>query len=360
VTMNRIVITDPYDASQWNVESLRLRLAAAAPAAAERLTGFRLERLGADNSKAFRVALDYSPHAAPDWPRSLFLKLCGGGTFGPSEVDYYMKDYVRLEGAPLPRCYDAAYEDGAYHLLLEDLSVTHRNRWDAAPTLLYGQAAGAALAKLHAHHWGAVSEDAADAAVDGMQRYLAYMMQGREPLLEALRDAPDAERRAFAERVFDKLPAALLRRAADAAGCTLVHGDLNPGNILTRGEDDSPDVRFIDRQPFDWSLTHWVGASDLAYLMGLWWEPEQRRAYEIDALRAYYEGLLARGAAADYPWDRLLRDYRLTLLQNVFVAASWCIDERERSGMRWLWEAELDRAAAAYRDWDGAALLDGA
>jgi len=355
MTTNRTVITDPYNSAQWNLESLRLRLAASAPAAAEQVTSFRLERLGADNSMAFRVSLDYSA-PAPDGPRSLFLKLCGGGTFGRSEVDYYMKDYVRLEDAPLPRCYDASYEDGAYHLLLEDLSGTHRNRWDAAPTILYGQAAGAALAKLHAHHWFSAS---ADAAVGGMQRYLDYMLQGREPLMEALRGDADAERRSFAERIFDELPAALLRRAADGAGFTLVHGDLNPGNILTCGEDAAMDVRFIDRQPFDWSLTHWLGASDLAYLMGLWWEPELRRAYELDALRAYYEGLLNRGAAADYPWDRLLRDYRLTLLQNVFVAASWCIDERERRDMRWLWEAELDRAAAAYRDWDGAALLSG-
>jgi hypothetical protein len=56
----------------------------------------------------------------------------------------------RAAGA-LPRC---ALRDGVgYHLLLDDLAATHRNRRDAPPTLEYGLAVAEALARLHVHHW---------------------------------------------------------------------------------------------------------------------------------------------------------------------------------------------------------------
>ncbi|WP_309723607.1 hypothetical protein [Armatimonas sp.] len=68
--------------------------------------------------------------------KALRLKLCVGETFGPSEAEFYTKDYVTLANAPLVRCYDAQFVPGVgYHILLEDLSETHHNRKDAPPTL---------------------------------------------------------------------------------------------------------------------------------------------------------------------------------------------------------------------------------
>jgi hypothetical protein len=60
---------------------------------------------------------------------TLRLKVCLGATFGRSEVDYYTRDYLSLIEAPLVRCWNAEYEEGiGYHLLLDDLSATYRNR----------------------------------------------------------------------------------------------------------------------------------------------------------------------------------------------------------------------------------------
>src|SRR5690242_19487355 len=75
-------------------------------------------------------------HFADGTTQALRLKICLGETFGPSEVDYYLRDYLDMPLAPLVRYYDAQYDPSVgYHLLLEDLSVTHHNRRDAPSTL---------------------------------------------------------------------------------------------------------------------------------------------------------------------------------------------------------------------------------
>jgi len=137
-------------------------------------------------------------------------------------------------------------------------------------------------------------------------------------------------------------------RGHDAAGFTLVHGDVNPGNILAprvgRGR-----VYLVDRQPFDWSLTTWLGVSDLAYMMVHWWDSALRRQWEIPILRRYHDALVGRGVA-DYPWEQLLRDYRLCAVQSVYVAVEWLVLEGDRTRMRWIWEPQLHKAMAAYLD----------
>jgi hypothetical protein len=90
-----------------------------------------LTRVGSDNSRAFRIALSYAADAGSSLPRKLFLKICGdesSGQFGPSEVRYYTHDYADAPDAPLPQCFGAAFEPETqrYHVLLEDLSDTHR------------------------------------------------------------------------------------------------------------------------------------------------------------------------------------------------------------------------------------------
>ena len=59
---------------------------------------------------------------------------------------------------------------------------------------------------------------------------------------------------------------------------SLLHGDLNPTNILTPKTADTP-VYFLERQPFDWSLTYGLGAYDLAYFLVIWWPEDIRRLF---------------------------------------------------------------------------------
>ena len=121
--------------------------------------------------------------------------------------------------------------------------------------------------------------------------------QGLDSLLDATRaDISDSWRQVILD-IFEYHPGKMLERTKDPSGFTIVHGDINPGNILypiknrectrlrqaygaagkriaasTKGK-----VYFLDRQPFTWSLTTWLGVSDLSYLMVQYWDTELRR-----------------------------------------------------------------------------------
>ncbi|AWB43002.1 hypothetical protein DCC85_01310 [Paenibacillus sp. CAA11] len=356
--MGSHLITDPTDQAQLSLDYLqRCLIRAGKLPNSNQIASFTIQPLEAKNSTVYKISLQYQ-NAGTGLPNSLILKLCQG-PFGSSEVHYYTRDYAGLADAPIPYCYDAVYEHSGYHLLLEDLSSTHQNGWEVQPTLEYGQACARAAAKLHSYYWGTRHKQDpgyASMSSDQIHRYLSYMQQGLAPILQALPESEYEEYRSMIQQVFHDLPKAMLRRQETFPDQgTLVHGDLNPGNILSSKATDK-EIYLIDRQPFDWSLTSWLGPSDLSYMMVLWWEPALRRQYETAVLKAYYEQLVQLGVT-DYSWELLLLDYKLSAMQCFFVAAQWCIQEQERIEMRWLWFRELERTAEAYRDLNGPALL---
>ena len=263
--------------------------------------------------------------------RALRLKICLGDTFGRSEVDYYTRDYLGLAHAPLVRCFDAQHDPAVgYHILLEDLAATHTDRRDVAPTLAYGVAVAEALARLHAHHWGC-----GPAPTDTtLNRYFDAIRPGLVPMEEATGHAL-RDRFARHEQVFRQ-------RWAQPRGMSLLHGDLNPTNVLTpRGSDAL--VYFLDRQPFDWSLTYGLAVSDLAYFMIPWWPEETRHACELTVLRHWHEAL----GRPEYGWSDALADWRLSVAQCLHVPMEWCSKPATLQRMRGLWEMQLARVQSA-------------
>jgi hypothetical protein len=263
--------------------------------------------------------------------RWLRLKICVGQTFGRSEVDYYTRDYVDLAGAPLVRCFAARFEPGVgYHLLLDDLSDTHHDRRDVPPTVDYGCAVAQALAAMHRHHWE-TQPAPSDATIN---RYLDEIRPGIAALEAAtgrtLQPHCDRHEQQFRERW------------TDPRGMSLLHGDLNPTNVLTPKGSDRP-VCFIDRQPFDWSLTYGLAVSDLAYFMAPWWPEPVFRMHAPTILRHWYDSL----NRPDYGWAQAQDDWRLSVAQCLNVPLQWCSKDDTRAKMRWLWEAQLARIDAA-------------
>lgn len=304
------------------------------------------------NAHIARIRIEYDGDTLADAPRSLILKTVEAGTgfVEDSEVNYYARDYLNLADAPIPRCYaaHAAPNDGPYAILMEDLSSTHEK--GISPNFQYGLTVGSALGRLHAFGWGEAGIHKLHGRIPDkpeLDRYIGHIRKGLDQLLEETRtDIPDSWRKAILD-IFEHHPGKMLERTKDLTGFTIVHGDVNPGNILYPINEGK--VYFLDRQPFDWSLTTWLGVSDLSYLMAQYWNTELRRHLEMSVLEQYHRQLFYNGVTG-YGWDQLLEDYKLCIPQALYTVAEWCIKPEDRDRMRWLWQLELERAMHAFFD----------
>lgn len=267
--------------------------------------------------------------------KALRMKVCKGDTFGCSEVDYYTQDYIGMENPPLVRHYDAQFTEGAgYHVLLDDLGDSYQNRFETPPTLEYGLALAEALGRLHAFHWE--SQPVPTEAF--WERYFGHIRPGVKPLEEAV-GVPLTDR-------FEALENAIRTRWADPRGMTLLHGDLNPGNILTPKSADSP-VYLLDRQPFEWSVVYGLAVYDLAYACALW--------HPYETFAEHREAILERWHSAlnqpDYELAQAREDFALSIEHCLHIPIEWCTDPEDVKNMRWVWEPQFNRLRQALKSY---------
>jgi len=320
------------------------------------VAGFDVDASRGNWSTNASLTVRYADGSRGALPRRLFLKMVnadlGDEFFGPSEVAYYTRDYVDVEGAPLVRCYDGVFseEQQRYHLLLDDHSETHIDAAEKAPTLEYGLALAEGLAAMHARWWGAQRLAEAGAPVHDaghIQRFVDIAEPGVGHILERVSAELKPHWAETMRALYARHPQAIIARTKDDNGVTLIHGDTGCYNILVPRVGERP-IYIIDRQPFDWSLTTWLGAYDLAYAMVLDWEVETRRSLELPVLQRYHERLIQNGVRG-YSWEQLLLDYRLCVAMGVYIATEYC-----RGGVneRWIqvWLLMLQRALTACDD----------
>lgn len=307
-------------------------------------------------STSVRLKVSYTPEADGEMPRKLFLKMVKidmeDEFFGPSEVNYYVRNYVGVAGVPIPRCYHAAYAEslGRYHILMDDLAETHVSCFRKVPTLEDGFALAEGLAAMHAHWWGKERIEQAGDAMPGAEKIKGFVGKGEagvSHILEGCSDQLKPDWSQAIEELYAKHPLVMIERAQDANGFTLIHGDTNLNNILVPREGVRP-LYIIDRQPFNWSLTTWLGVYDLAYTMVLKWASELRREYEKPILRHYHEELIQRGVSG-YTWEQLWEDYRLSAVMGVYVATEWCRGGLNRKTLP-MWMPMLQRSMTAFDD----------
>jgi hypothetical protein len=303
------------------------------------------------------LTLQYSTGAQGTLPKRLFLKMVDadlgdGEYFSGSEVLYYSRDYVDVPNAPLLKCYEAAYsaDINRYHILLEDVAETHIEAAEKEPTLEYGLALAKGLAILHARWWGKKRLAEAKAPIHD-SAYIQNFVQVAEPGMEHIVSQFSSELKPHWGRLMRELFSehlqAIIERSKDLNSFTLIHGDMGDANILVPREGDHP-IYIIDRQPFNWSLTTWLGVYDLAYAIVLDWDSDLRRQCEIPMLKQYHETLIQHGIH-DYTWDHLYKDYRLCAAMCVYIAVEYC-----RGGIneRWthVWLPMLKRSLTACDD----------
>lgn len=313
-------------------------------------------------STSANLFVKYTDSAIGSLPERLFLKMVNTDLddeyFGDSEVTYYTRDYVDIPDAPLLRCYDAVYskELNRYHLLLNDVSETHITAAEKEPTLEYGLALAEGLAILHARWWGVQRLSQANAPKHSdshIQHFVDIAKPGVEHIVKGFSSElkpywPESMRELFA-----KHPQAIIRRASDLNGFTIIHGDVGAYNVMVPQHANRP-LYIIDRQPFNWSLTTWLGVYDLAYAIVLDWEVETRRTYENLILKHYHNHLFENGVI-DYSWEQLHHDYRLCVAMCVYIATEYCrggVIER----LIPVWLPMLQRALTACDDLECSAL----
>lgn len=332
------------------------------------MPAFDLQPIDANNSSTARLVFADDP-AAPRVPRTCILKLCPAGHdfLGASEVHYYNRDYVSLKDAPIPECYHAVWAGGptsqsvgqGYALFLEDLGADYSDHKLIEPNDTHASGLGCALGQLHAHHWGDSSDpDGPNDLNSDFARFLSHVSQGLEPILNELGDTLDASSRARLIKVFDTDADRMLQRAMAGNGLTLVHGDPNPTNVLTSKSlhKGRPPLFLIDRQPFQWSLRLWLGASDLIYAVVPFWPEKHRRLLQETLLLNYHQTLLANGVQG-YSLDDLYEDWRICACMAAFTAIEWGSDPGSLKNMKWLWEVQLRRALSFLEDCDTGAEL---
>jgi hypothetical protein len=301
-------------------------------------------------------------------PEVLFLKIVNTEideheSIVPSEVNYYGRDYLGVEGVPLVRCYGTAYSEGLHHyyVLLDDLSATHRPaaaiEAQLGVTADYGLALVEGLAAMHAHWWGAERLNQIDEPIHGpdvIERFVAIAKPGVGHILDCCGDELEVHWPQAMHDIYVRHPALMVERTQDGNGFTLIHGDANPTNVFVPRAGVRP-LYILDRQPFDWSLTSWLAAYDMAYAIVLSWPIETRRALEEQMLRHYHEHLIRRGVT-HYAWERLYDDYRQSVMTCLYVATEWC---RGRANLQWKhrWMPQLRKTMTAYDDLNCAEML---
>jgi ecdysteroid kinase len=295
-------------------------------------------------STSARLAVRYAEGSQGARPQRLFLKMVNADLddefFGASEVTYYTRDYVGVEGAPLIRCYAAAYseEKRRYHLLLDDVSETHVEAATKAPTLDYGLALAEGLAALHARWWGAerlaalgtpgpfgAGQGVAGAPIHSAEHIRRFVDIAEPGAGHILNQFPAELQPHWPEMIrafYAKHPHRMIERTHDLNGFTLIHGDVGHNNILVPRTGERP-IYIIDRQPFNWSLTTWLGVYDLAYAIVLDWPVETRRQLEMPVLQHYHQSLLKNGVN-NYTREQLVDDYRLCVAMGIYIATEYC------------------------------------
>jgi hypothetical protein len=302
------------------------------------------------------LQLTYSPDALGERPSRLFLKMVNADTgdgeyFGSSEVDYYLRDYVDVPDAPLLRCYHGRYSPTIhrYHLLLEDVSATHTIACDRPQTLEYGLVLAEAFAILHGRWWGGAALAEANALrhdAAHILRFIEIAEPGAGHIIGQLGHELQPHWPAAIRDIFARHPQAMINRAQDLNGFTIMHGDAGCYNIMAPREGVRP-LYLIDRQPFDWSLTTWLGVYDLAYAI-VFHSDMDARQWERPILHHYHQTLIRRGVSG-YSWEQLWDDYRLCVAMGVYIAVEYCRGGLNQS-TQWVWLPMLQRALTACDD----------
>jgi thiamine kinase-like enzyme len=307
-----------------------------------RVADIRFETPMRGNSRIIPLEVGYSEPG--DAPTRLILKLSAEEIQDRREVDFY-RAVTGIRDLPIIRCYDAAFEDGRFHILMEDLQATHDPHPPSflPPTIANAERIVDALAQFHAFWWdserlGEIGEIPSEESIKQAVAEDVALLSG---FADFLGDRLSDERKKLLERAGERLLSLRMKRLIPAHNLTLIHHDLHAGNLLYPKQPEQDTIRLIDWK--SWSIN--PGANDLANMMVVYWMQERRQQLQDGLLRRYHHRLTERGIA-NYSWADCWYDYRLAVIGYLFFPIwQWSVGTPD-----FIWWHNFDRVMLAYRD----------
>ncbi len=301
-------------------------------------------------SQVARLEIEYASEERHPLPESIFLKLSSSnaqpGQPENSEADFYSSVGVERHGAPLIRCYDAAFSSvtGKSHLLLEDLYLTHfQTEQGEHPSPLYSELAVKSLASFHALWWEHPNIGNGIGRVFD-NKWLESFLANLEASVSKFCDLPESDLTTEQRRAFEHMLSSsreIWGRLTDSSGLTVTHGDMHWWNFLHPNDPATGET-----QIFDWQLWHIdLGARDLAFLIALGGFAERRPELETHLLRTYHATLVDRGVP-NYSWADFWYDYRCSAVRNLNIPVIFWSQGKHLS----TWKNVLARAFQSYNE----------
>lgn len=304
------------------------------------------------------MAVQYSADAPASAPAKFFLKMGAGDASEDDDMEkevYFYQHFAEDTAVYTVHCHDTSYatDPAHFHLLLTDMSDTHNHTsWPLPPTPTQMGMAVDTLAGIHAQWWNHPN-------LQTMQRreYQTELVPGTwlgiwerqlTQYLDFLGDRLSAPRRATYEWVLPRLIPLLHQRLQGREHFTLIHQDAHHYNFLFPRNPETDVARLVDWAT--WNIG--PGGCDLAYLIALFFFPEQRAYLEQPLLRRYYDRLLLLGVSG-YSWDALWDDYRLYVIYNLFIPVEQFVFDVPAH----VWWLHAERAFLAYEDLNCVELL---
>jgi hypothetical protein len=292
---------------------------------------------------------------------------------GAREVAFYQTIAGLPERLPMiVRCYDAVYNSasGNSHVLLEDVSTTHRIAMSRDQQMRVGENVPAApiidavvdaLARFHAYWWEHALLATGVAQIGAWWHDEAHYGHETRRRAAAWADLIEQEHSWFPEHLqrsyqdaLEGLPQLWERyhkpRVATLHNLTLTHDDAYFANFLCPNEGTTGETYLIDWQ----GPAAGRGANDLVKLCATFWTSSERHEAqrETTILRRYLD-VLHRHGIGHYSWDDLMLDYRLGVIEWLFVPVQ---DRADGAGKDYWWP-KLQCLAAAFQDLNCAELL---
>jgi hypothetical protein len=292
-------------------EGVYLDVLRAAGVAADEIR--RHEAAGLESGKSSFDAFEARWHGTTTARVVVKRSSSGANLLARREVAFYKEIAPRLRAPVLTRCYGVVFseDDGAFHLLLEDLRESHRkleSDFVSRPGEHAIRAMISAAAPVHAAWWEKPELDQLD-PLKGPEELSAFYAHWAGELERLVPRVLAKDRLAIFVRGHEALAECVKRGAGRRDRRSIVHADAHPRNVLMPTAETFGSARLIDWER--WMATS--PARDLAYVLSFGYSPSAKQSLRLRAQHHHFE-MLGEAGVSNYDWHQYLDDYHRSVL----------------------------------------------